>query len=609
MITKTTSLNETYDSLFDEIRVKSNNNINVDNIESFFGKIEEIAQLDKKFLRLPLDEPMFEINANTRSINVPTDFKSNGLSVQGDHLAETVFFSVDRYFDYVDLSSTDISINWKMGTKTGRTKNFVMSTDILPGYVVFGWPIDKVITEKSGTLTFAVEFRKEENGVIKYDFNTLAANINIKDGLIIDNSIEAIALDNDILSIISNSAFGTGDAAVGSVNWVTGNGLVVNISEDVDTFKPAEFNNIINLRTNIVNGEPRSIPVDLFAEGFVDNSTELRYTNAIGENIPVYLKIPAFEEGMTIPNNQRYYVPAGNENPINYRLATQEEIENWSTEDEENRIDLYIRLAKLNVNTAGVYAVKAQGEKYNNGEKIGAGEVAVTEGVIIPEAKSPVAIDIIASELVNGNETNNYSFANDIGNVVFLDEEQHGSLMASAVIEDFGALQFIWQQKLGNALQFSNMDDEVDYILENSSIKNITAEGKYRVIVNNFKNGTYAEETISEEWIASLVASPIINATCKRNNVEAGSIESFNSQGSMAQRSVTLTIADVDRGENPRGTIEYQWKRNNEIVGTEATITITTEGTYTPIVRNVHNGSIFTKVLDDIFVNDTANDQ
>ena len=99
MITKTTSLNEAYDSLFDEIRVKSNNNINVDNIESFFGKIEEIAQLDKKFLRLPLDEPIFEINANTRSINVPTDFKSNGLSVQGDHLAETVFFSVDRYFD------------------------------------------------------------------------------------------------------------------------------------------------------------------------------------------------------------------------------------------------------------------------------------------------------------------------------------------------------------------------------------------------------------------------------------------------------------------------------------------------------------------------------
>ena len=609
MITKTTNLDEAYESLFDEIRVKSDNAINIDNIESLFGRIEDISRLDPKFLRLPLDEPMFEINANTRSINVPNDFKSNGLSVQGDHLAETVFFSVDRYFDYVDLSSTDISINWKMGNKTGRTKNFVMSTNILPGYVVFGWPIDNVITEKGGTLTFAVEFRKEENGIIKYDFNTLAANINIKDGLVIDNSIEAIALDNDILSIISNSTFGVGDAAVGAVNWVTGNGLVLNASNDNEVFVPTEFSNIINLRTDITDGVPSSVPVNLFAEGFVDNSSELRYTNGIGENIHVYLKIPAFEEGDTLAVNQRYYVPAGTSNPINYRLATQEELDAWSAEDESERIDLYIRLAKLNVTTAGSYAIKAQGEKYSNGEKIGAGAVAITEAVVVPAAKIPSAIEIVASELINDEEEDNYSFTDDISNVVFLDDEGHGSLTASAVIEDFGALQFIWQQKLNDASQFINMDNDSEFSLENSSTKQITAEGKYKVIVNNFKNGTMADATSSEEWVASLVASPILSALCKRGDTPAEAIESFNSQGSMSQRSVNLTIADVNCGENPRGTIEYQWKYNNEIIGTDASITITTEGTYTPIVRNVYNGSIYTKVLNDIFVNDLANDQ
>jgi len=30
---------------------------------------------------MPLDEPLFEIDANTRKINVPLDFKNNGLSV------------------------------------------------------------------------------------------------------------------------------------------------------------------------------------------------------------------------------------------------------------------------------------------------------------------------------------------------------------------------------------------------------------------------------------------------------------------------------------------------------------------------------------------------
>ena len=150
MITKTINLDSSYDSLFAEIKEKSQGQIDINNIESFFGNIEEIAAVDKKFLRLPLDEPMFEINANTRKIEIPAEFKSNGLSVQGDHLAETVFFSIDRYFDYTDLSDTDILINWKMGSETGKTRYFILSKDIIPGSLVFGWPISKIVTEKSG---------------------------------------------------------------------------------------------------------------------------------------------------------------------------------------------------------------------------------------------------------------------------------------------------------------------------------------------------------------------------------------------------------------------------------------------------------------------------
>jgi hypothetical protein len=144
--------------LYDEIRAKSNGAIDVNNLEQFFGSIIEIAQCDKKFLRLPLDEPIFEIDANTRVITVPNEFRTNGLSVQGDHLAEIVFFSIDRYFDRTDLSNTDITINWKMGTNVGKTKYFIMSKDIIPGKVIFGWPINNIITQKSGSLTFAVEF-------------------------------------------------------------------------------------------------------------------------------------------------------------------------------------------------------------------------------------------------------------------------------------------------------------------------------------------------------------------------------------------------------------------------------------------------------------------
>jgi hypothetical protein len=161
MITKTLNLDSKYTDLFNEIRDKSNGTINVNNLESFFGSIQEIAALDSKFLRLPLDEPMFEIDANTRVISIPAHFKSNGLSVRGDNRAEMVFFSVDRYFDLTDLNNTNISINWKMGADSGKIEDLqklFSSTDILPGKLVFGWPIEDIVTKKSGALSFAIEF-------------------------------------------------------------------------------------------------------------------------------------------------------------------------------------------------------------------------------------------------------------------------------------------------------------------------------------------------------------------------------------------------------------------------------------------------------------------
>jgi hypothetical protein len=51
---------------------------------------------------LPQDEELFEIDANKRKINVPASF-SGGASVVGDEIAETIYFSIDRYFDITDF--------------------------------------------------------------------------------------------------------------------------------------------------------------------------------------------------------------------------------------------------------------------------------------------------------------------------------------------------------------------------------------------------------------------------------------------------------------------------------------------------------------------------
>lgn len=87
---------ETYDEIYD--------------LEGYFSVLEQLSNIDIKYTILPLDEEYFKIDANTRTIEVPSSFKKNGIAVQGDEVAEIIYFKIARYFDFTDLNSTDIVI-------------------------------------------------------------------------------------------------------------------------------------------------------------------------------------------------------------------------------------------------------------------------------------------------------------------------------------------------------------------------------------------------------------------------------------------------------------------------------------------------------------------
>ena len=653
MITKTINLDNKYQSLYDEIREKSNGAIDINNIEQFFGNIIEIAQLDKKFLRLPLDEPIFEIDANTRVISVPSEFRSNGLSVQGDHLAETVFFSIDRYFDRMDLSVTDITINWKMGTTSGKTKNFIMSKDIIPGKVVFGWPINNIITQKSGSLTFAIEFSLKNEGEILYDFNTLSASINIKDGLVIGSDIEAVSLDDEVLGILTNSVFGEGDAAVGPIEWISGNGqgLVCGVNVD-NAINLLDYQNPLMLDTVIdSNGIPSSVIANLYGQAYVDEGTKVVYTDASNNplelvmvNIPKVLEeindrtnldenkkyygsnpelgeiteidfediTEAYPEKLfavkDLPDNIPLYVQIEDSEPIAYRKVTDTDKSDWY--NYENIKNIYTGMAKIVVETDGTYIMKAQGIKQDtDGRKIGNGEISSCAPIIVPRVETPSGINIVKSEIdVTNNE---YTFDADASaNVVFL-EEGEASLTANALVDNYGALQFIWQKK--NGANWEDVDEiapayKVDgEFTANQDTLMIDAAGEYRVKVKNFQNGKFSNEVISDTYSASELADKIETAVCKANgSIIINNTAEFDSNASsMANRNVVLSIA----AEAPsRGVLAYEWRKNDQVIGSTNNYQVTTEGYYTPVIKNIYNGSIYTKVLDTIFVNDRAND-
>ena len=75
---------------------------------------------------MPFDEPLFEIDANSRTIKVPDEFKKNGVGVRGDHWAEVLYFAIDQYYDYQDLYNVDnIYINWQFRGASGSRSSEV----------------------------------------------------------------------------------------------------------------------------------------------------------------------------------------------------------------------------------------------------------------------------------------------------------------------------------------------------------------------------------------------------------------------------------------------------------------------------------------------------
>lgn len=177
------------------------------------------------YVRVPFSEDTFDINTETRTIKIPKDFSTNGVGVVGDHLAEFLWFKVDRFYDMVDLMYCDINITWR-NTAVGSSNSFSSSNtyDSAPyakycdnEHVYFGWYITETASVSAGTIEFAIRFSKtakikEDDPQEKTVFSlyTQPAKITIKSGLVLtsvpisDNKYDDIVRYRPIFSEIIN---------------------------------------------------------------------------------------------------------------------------------------------------------------------------------------------------------------------------------------------------------------------------------------------------------------------------------------------------------------------------------------------------------------------
>lgn len=442
MITKINNTKELYRAQFDAINnafQEAGQSTRINSLEDYFSNIRQIAQLTKKgsdvkgkFLIMPLDEPFFEIDANARVINIPANFKKNGIGVQNDHWAEILYFKVDRYYDYQDLAALNIFINWQFipaGNKSAEpeiieSKAFAPDPDFDPNHLVFGWVVDRHMTPSKGTLKFSVTFTDSVHpGVAQgYQLSTLVASVNVNEGLTPSPDAQIITTnDNDFFSRITNSAIHSDgiDGVLGAVSWKklpldTNENLILNDGSELAVYSVGEDSN-----TPVI--EKRYFPVevredDIYAEQDILHLAAEAVTSDVVDDV-VYIWATSylttddventnFETIQSDEDNDKVYLAyvKSNDTVVRYdtiyyakqadntfkALQLQEAVTHMKDSPE---IPLYELVCIRDIDRGGYYTVRAQSKAIKETHTLTEDESVIT-GKIYQEQNNGIFVNV-----------------------------------------------------------------------------------------------------------------------------------------------------------------------------------------------------------------------
>lgn len=188
--------------------------------EEMLWQIQSNAPRETAIL-LPKDEQIYDVNLNTRTINVP-----KFLSVAKDHQAETLYFKLDRYFGLKDLSQTTCIIEYTnaLGDSYIYPVPFYdVKTFSNEGKMLIPWCIQGHATEAAGVVKFAITFYViDGRHKLNYCLNTLVARGEILSGQ--NDSIDGISesqitLDATLLELLQEIERLSNDRIL-SVFWI-----------------------------------------------------------------------------------------------------------------------------------------------------------------------------------------------------------------------------------------------------------------------------------------------------------------------------------------------------------------------------------------------------
>ena len=326
---------------------------------------------------LPVNEEYFQITANDRRVKVPDNFRLNGIGVKGDQIAETVYFRINRYFDYMDLNNTNIYIQWECiddkGTKhSGVSSDWVRDIQSDPDYLIFGWAITDEITAHNGQVKFSVRFvnwdESKEN--IVYSLGTIEQTITVNRSLDVELNLAEINLAIQELEQLVNSSvkpsYVVGTDKAGMPIFVLT--LVDYIKEQENYYDPNSAGNPtsyyavdLDPDTKKYKFKIQALPSDgeyVEYEWYIMSNNGIEYTKLTGNNVVDYYERVLTDEQIEnkdivyADKDQIYYTAIVNDGSITgYEIDTSLNMGDSNVIKENH----YIRYGQCIAETAGKY--------------------------------------------------------------------------------------------------------------------------------------------------------------------------------------------------------------------------------------------------------------
>lgn len=175
---------------------------------------------------LPSDERIFDVDLNTRTISVPTF-----LSVAKDHRAETVYFLVDRYYEYKDLAQTSCMIEFINAAGEGgfypvpfydisSYPRYIDKDEIThEAKILIPWCIEGDVTKVAGQVQFVLRFYQldDEHDKFIYNIRTQIATGTILNGM--DDTVLDQNIDPETESYLAQQINWKIDEAEQTIYW------------------------------------------------------------------------------------------------------------------------------------------------------------------------------------------------------------------------------------------------------------------------------------------------------------------------------------------------------------------------------------------------------